>query len=122
LSVVELEPEILVPEHTHENEQVGVLLSGSLLFTIDESDANPGREGRGEYWRTSRTKRRLGRREQSPSKPFRRFGKIGMRSGTMNRSDLFGYDPRRVIHLARVAWEGHPGRAIPRTPIGEYRL
>jgi quercetin dioxygenase-like cupin family protein len=35
LSVVEMEPETLVPEHTHENEQIGVLLSGSLLFTID---------------------------------------------------------------------------------------
>jgi quercetin dioxygenase-like cupin family protein len=35
LSIIELEPETLVPEHTHDNEQIGVLLSGSLVFTID---------------------------------------------------------------------------------------
>ena len=34
LSYVELEPGIAVPEHSHENEQQGMVLSGSLIFTV----------------------------------------------------------------------------------------
>jgi quercetin dioxygenase-like cupin family protein len=38
LGVVELDPDSIVPEHSHENEQVGLVLQGSLLFRIgDES-------------------------------------------------------------------------------------
>jgi quercetin dioxygenase-like cupin family protein len=42
--VVELEPNAIVPEHNHENEQLGMVLSGSLRFRIgDESrDLGPG--------------------------------------------------------------------------------
>jgi quercetin dioxygenase-like cupin family protein len=44
LSVVELEPNGLVPEHRHPNEQIGLLLQGSLTFRVgDESRAlTPG--------------------------------------------------------------------------------
>jgi quercetin dioxygenase-like cupin family protein len=35
---IELEPGIEVPEHSHANEQVGVLLRGSLRFRIGEED------------------------------------------------------------------------------------
>lgn len=47
LAVVELDPGSVVPEHSHENEQLGICLSGSLLFRVgDES-----RElGAGETW------------------------------------------------------------------------
>ncbi len=44
MAVVELDPESVVPEHEHENEQLGVVLSGSLLFRIgDEArELRPG--------------------------------------------------------------------------------
>ena len=44
LGVVELEPNAVVPEHSHENEQLGLVLSGSLTFRIgDESrELGPG--------------------------------------------------------------------------------
>jgi quercetin dioxygenase-like cupin family protein len=36
--VVELDPDSLVPEHRHENEQLGMCLRGSLVFRVgDES-------------------------------------------------------------------------------------
>jgi quercetin dioxygenase-like cupin family protein len=34
LAVIELEAGAVVPEHAHENEQVGVLLQGALTFTV----------------------------------------------------------------------------------------
>jgi unsaturated pyranuronate lyase len=34
LAVIELDPDSVVPEHRHENEQVGVLVSGRLEFRI----------------------------------------------------------------------------------------
>jgi len=44
LGVVELEPGSVVPEHRHENEQLGMVLSGSLIFRVgDESrELGPG--------------------------------------------------------------------------------
>jgi quercetin dioxygenase-like cupin family protein len=33
-SVVELDPNVDVPEHHHENEQLGMLLAGSLAFRV----------------------------------------------------------------------------------------
>ena len=44
LGVVELEPDSLVPEHNHENEQLGMVLSGSVTFRVgDESrELGPG--------------------------------------------------------------------------------
>ena len=44
LGVVELEPDTVVPEHSHENEQLGMVLSGSVTFRIgDESkELGPG--------------------------------------------------------------------------------
>ncbi|MGH8186097.1 MAG: cupin domain-containing protein [Steroidobacteraceae bacterium] len=34
MAVVELEPKAVVPEHQHPNEQLGVVLQGSVTFTI----------------------------------------------------------------------------------------
>ena len=34
VSVVELEPDMLLPEHSHPHEQVGTILAGSAEFTI----------------------------------------------------------------------------------------
>jgi quercetin dioxygenase-like cupin family protein len=47
LSVIELDPGSIVPEHSHDNEQLGICLTGSLVFRVgDES-----RElGAGETW------------------------------------------------------------------------
>jgi unsaturated pyranuronate lyase len=38
LGLVELEPGSVVPEHSHENEQLGIMISGSVEFRVgDES-------------------------------------------------------------------------------------
>jgi quercetin dioxygenase-like cupin family protein len=34
LALIELDPNAVVPEHSHENEQVGFLVQGSMTFTI----------------------------------------------------------------------------------------
>jgi quercetin dioxygenase-like cupin family protein len=36
LAVVELDPGSVVPEHSHENEQLGLVLRGSLVFSVGE--------------------------------------------------------------------------------------
>jgi quercetin dioxygenase-like cupin family protein len=36
LALIELEADSVVPEHRHENEQVGILLRGSLTFRIGD--------------------------------------------------------------------------------------
>jgi quercetin dioxygenase-like cupin family protein len=47
LAVVELDPDAVVPEHKHENEQLGIVITGSLTFRI----ADETRElGPGETW------------------------------------------------------------------------
>ena len=38
LSVVELEPNSVVPEHSHPNEQLGLVVSGSVSFRIGEEE------------------------------------------------------------------------------------
>ena len=35
VALVDLEPNLLVPEHQHENEQVGFVLKGSVTMTVD---------------------------------------------------------------------------------------
>ena len=44
LAVVELAPNAVVPEHVHENEQLGICLQGSGTFTLDGEvrDIKPG--------------------------------------------------------------------------------
>lgn len=44
LALLELDAGSVVPEHAHENEQLGILLSGSLRFTIggEARDLEPG--------------------------------------------------------------------------------
>ena len=44
LAQIEIDPDVDVPEHSHVNEQIGILLSGSMTFRIgDESrDLVPG--------------------------------------------------------------------------------
>ena len=44
LSVFELDPRSAIPEHAHDNEQVGLCLSGSMRFRIgdEEREVRPG--------------------------------------------------------------------------------
>jgi quercetin dioxygenase-like cupin family protein len=44
LAVVELEPNSVVPEHSHENEQLGMVLSGSVTFRVgsESRELSPG--------------------------------------------------------------------------------
>jgi quercetin dioxygenase-like cupin family protein len=45
LAVIELDPDSLVPEHSHENEQLGVLVSGLLEFRIGDETRRVGPGG-----------------------------------------------------------------------------
>lgn len=45
LAVIELDPGSVVPEHTHENEQTGVLLRGSLTFSVGDETRELGPGG-----------------------------------------------------------------------------
>lgn len=47
LAVVELDPNAVVPEHRHENEQLGMVITGSLEFRIGDETRNLGP---GETW------------------------------------------------------------------------
>lgn len=47
LAVVELDPNAVVPEHQHENEQLGIVLAGSLKFRIADETRTLGP---GETW------------------------------------------------------------------------
>jgi quercetin dioxygenase-like cupin family protein len=44
LAVVELEPDSVVAEHSHENEQLGIVLSGSVRFRVADEvrELEPG--------------------------------------------------------------------------------
>lgn len=44
LAVVELDPDSVVPEHSHENEQLGIVLRGSVRFRVggEERALGPG--------------------------------------------------------------------------------
>jgi quercetin dioxygenase-like cupin family protein len=44
LAVVELDPGAVLPEHRHDNEQMGMVLRGSVLFRIEdeERELRPG--------------------------------------------------------------------------------
>lgn len=35
LALIELAPDSIVPEHRHENEQLGMVITGSVRFTLD---------------------------------------------------------------------------------------
>jgi quercetin dioxygenase-like cupin family protein len=41
-SYVELEPGVTVPQHSHENEQLGMVLTGSLTFTVGDETRELG--------------------------------------------------------------------------------
>jgi quercetin dioxygenase-like cupin family protein len=45
LGVVELDANALVPEHAHENEQLGIVLSGSLTFRVGDETRELGPGG-----------------------------------------------------------------------------
>jgi unsaturated pyranuronate lyase len=45
LAVVELAPNAAVPEHSHENEQLGMVLSGSLTFRVGDETRELGPGG-----------------------------------------------------------------------------
>ena len=48
LAVIDLEPGSAVPEHSHENEQLGVLIRGSMRFRVGEETRELGP---GDTWR-----------------------------------------------------------------------
>jgi unsaturated pyranuronate lyase len=53
LAVIELDPGAVVAEHSHENEQLGIVLSGSMVFRVggEERELGPG-----ETWRIDSNK------------------------------------------------------------------
>ncbi|MGH3322501.1 MAG: cupin domain-containing protein [Streptosporangiaceae bacterium] len=48
MAIVELDPSVVVPEHHHENEQLGFVIEGSVTFTVGEETRELGP---GETWR-----------------------------------------------------------------------
>ena len=48
LGLIELDPGVAVPEHSHANEQLGILIEGSVRFTIGDET---GEVGPGGTWR-----------------------------------------------------------------------
>jgi quercetin dioxygenase-like cupin family protein len=42
LALIELEPNAVVPEHSHENEQLGIVIEGSLTFTVGDETRELG--------------------------------------------------------------------------------
>jgi quercetin dioxygenase-like cupin family protein len=48
LAIIELEPDSAVPEHSHANEQLGVLIRGSMRFRAGEESRELGP---GDTWR-----------------------------------------------------------------------
>jgi quercetin dioxygenase-like cupin family protein len=50
LAIVELAPDSIVPGHHHENEQLGVVVTGSLRFTVGDETRELGPGG---TWRIS---------------------------------------------------------------------
>lgn len=44
IAVVDLEPDVVLPEHRHENEQLGFVIAGVITMTIgaDKRDLHPG--------------------------------------------------------------------------------
>ena len=65
LAVIELDPGSIVPEHSHENEQLGMVLSGSLEFRVGDEVRDLGPGERGESPRTHRTRSVQARKGQS---------------------------------------------------------
>jgi quercetin dioxygenase-like cupin family protein len=45
LGVVELDPNAVVPEHAHENEQLGLVLAGSVTFRVGDETRELGPGG-----------------------------------------------------------------------------
>ena len=45
LTLIELDPDSVVPEHAHANEQVGILLRGSMTFRIGDEQRELERGG-----------------------------------------------------------------------------
>jgi quercetin dioxygenase-like cupin family protein len=56
LPVVELDAGSIVREHSHENEQLGFVVSGSVTFRIGEETRSSGRVRPGRSRRTRRTR------------------------------------------------------------------
>ena len=48
LALIELDPGAVVPEHSHDNEQLGVLVSGSMTFRVGDETRELGP---GAMWR-----------------------------------------------------------------------
>ena len=44
IAVVDLEPDVVLPEHRHENEQLGFVIAGVITMTIggNQRDLHPG--------------------------------------------------------------------------------
>ncbi|CAN5299600.1 hypothetical protein BH20ACT13_BH20ACT13_12880 [soil metagenome] len=65
LAVVELDPGSVVREHSHENEQLGIVVSGSVTFRIGDETRELRPAERGRSRRTPHTKCMPGRRARS---------------------------------------------------------
>jgi len=56
LAVIELDPNSVVPEHSHENEQFGMVITGSVRFRVGTWCASSAPAERGGFRRIPRTR------------------------------------------------------------------
>jgi quercetin dioxygenase-like cupin family protein len=100
LSVVELDPDCVIPDHRHENEQLGMIALGSLNFRVGDEVRELGPGG---TWRIPANvphEVRTGPRGRSCSRSSRRRATTGRRSSGSSPARRDGHNrasksPRR---------------------------
>jgi quercetin dioxygenase-like cupin family protein len=91
-ALVELDPDAVLPEHTHEAEQMGMVIRGSLRFRVDDETREVGPGG---TWRIV-----SGHPHQATAGPA---GALVIDVFTPVRSD---WDALPASPAARIRWDG----------------
>ena len=99
LAVVEVEPDAALPEHSHYNEQLGVVISGTLTLRVGDEERVLSAGERGGSGRTPPIRGRPAPRERSSWTPSRHPGTIGARSALWRQSRRAGPE-RPPAHAA----------------------
>ena len=85
LALIELAPDSIVPGHRHDNEQLGMVITGSVTFTVGDETRELGPGGTWRIPPTRRTRSASAPRERSSSMSSRRSETTGMRSRASHR-------------------------------------
>jgi len=96
LAVVDLEPKALVPEHKHENEQLGIVISGTITMRVGSDKLELSAGDTYAIPATFPTKRWRARRARRWSTSSRRFERTGRTSNARSRAPAAGPKHARV--------------------------